>query len=189
MRKRVLIIDNHDSFTHNLVSLLKILKTKVSLVQSSEIESAQSLERYKFSHLLIAPGPNSPTDVPLCLEAILHFKHKPILGVCLGYQCIVQAYGGKIARLQEPKHGKIATITHKKHALFSKIPKEFDVCLYHSLYAKSLPPCLKSLAKSDEGVEMALTHRHYPTFGVQFHPEAILSTYGKRLIKNWLSLD
>ena len=188
MRKRVLIIDNHDSFTHNLVSLLKILKTKVSLVQSSEIESAQSLERYKFSHLLIAPGPNSPTDVPLCLEAILHFKHKPILGVCLGYQCIVQAYGGKIARLQEPKHGKIATITHKKHALFSKIPKEFDVCLYHSLYAKSLPPCLKSLAKSDEGVEMALTHRHYPTFGVQFHKEAILSQYGKRLFKNFLSL-
>lgn len=188
MKKRVLIIYNHDSFTYNLVSLLKILKAKVSLVQSTEIKSAKSLERFEFSHLLIAPGPNSPMEVPLCLEAILHFKHKPILGVCLGYQCIVQAYGGNITRLKEPKHGKIATIRHKKHSLFSKIPKDFAVCLYHSLYAKSLPPCLKSLAKSKEGVEMALAHKSYPTFGVQFHPEAILSTYGKKLFKNWLSL-
>ncbi|WP_394997708.1 anthranilate synthase component II [uncultured Helicobacter sp.] len=185
---KILVLDNYDSFTYNLVALLKSLKARVEVVQSDEFTLAKDLESFDFSHLLIAPGPNSPKEVPLCLEAILYFRHKSILGVCLGYQCIVEAYGGKIARLDSPKHGKVATIKHKKHELFAKIPKEFEVCLYHSLHAKSLPNCLKSLAKSKEGVEMALAHKRYKTFGVQFHPEAILSTYGKRLLKNWLYL-
>lgn len=127
--------------------------------------------------------------VPPSMEAILHFaKTKKILGVCLGYQCVVEAYGGEIARLDSPKHGKVVTITHILDELFKGIPKEFEVCLYHSLHAKTLPTCLKSLAISKEGIEMALVHRIYPTFGVQFHPEAILSQYGKRLFENFLSL-
>ena len=187
--KKVLIIDNYDSFTYNIVCYLRALNAKVQVIKSDELDCAKELESFCFSHLIISPGPNAPEQAPLSVEAILHFgKTKRILGVCLGYQCIVQGYGGKIARLDSPKHGKVATIRHIPNELFKGIPQEFEVCLYHSLYAKSLPPCLLSTAISQDGIEMALKHRIYPTFGVQFHPEAILSHYGKRLFRNFLSL-
>ena len=188
-RKKVLIIDNYDSFTYNIVCYLRQLKAKVRVIKSDEVDCAKKLESFCFSHLIISPGPNAPKQAPLSIEAILHFaKTKKILGVCLGYQCIVEAYGGEIAKLDSPKHGKVVTITHTQNELFKGIPKEFEVCLYHSLHTKTLPTCLKSLAISKEGIEMALVHRIYPTFGVQFHPEAILSQYGKRLFKNFLYL-
>jgi len=186
--KKILFIDNYDSFSYELVFYLKELGYKCKLIKNDEFLDVKELENFDFSHLLISPGPNSPKESGLSLEAIKYFKDKKkILGICLGHQCIAYVFGAKISKLKHPKHGKISTLKFKKDKLFKKIDKT-RVCLYHSLYVKTIPKELKILAKNKQGIVMALRHKKFPIYGVQFHPEAILSKNGKKILKNFMKL-
>ncbi|TLD87227.1 aminodeoxychorismate/anthranilate synthase component II [Helicobacter sp. MIT 05-5294] len=186
--KKILLIDNYDSFSYELVYYLKELGYQCTIIQNDSFSNAKELERFAFSHLIISPGPHSPKQSGLSLKAIKHFKNqKKILGICLGHQCIAFAFGAKIAKLKHPTHGKTSVLKFKKDKLFKKIRKT-RVCLYHSLYVKTMPKELKVLSKNKQGIVMALRHKKLPIYGVQFHPEAILSQKGKKILKNFMEL-
>lgn len=186
---KVLLIDNYDSFTYNIAQYLKELNANVHVIKNDEFADAKELLNFDYTHLIISPGPNSPKESKLSLEALEFLKYKKkILGICLGHQCIAYYFGGKIDKLKNPKHGKLTRIHFKKHPLFDGCKQGFKVCLYHSLYISKMPQVCEVLARSDEGVIMALAHKSLPIYGVQFHPEAILSEYGKELLHNFLNL-
>jgi para-aminobenzoate synthetase component II len=186
----LLFIDNFDSFTYNLVQYFQIIGTRIEVIRNNAI----SLEEYKNRHssfLVIGPGPGTPEKSGISLECIsFSAPHIPILGVCLGHQCIAALYGGNIMRAKAPMHGKTSKIIHDGKGIFFNLPQNFIVTRYHSLIVekKSLPPCLEISAETVDGEIMGLRHRDYLHMeSVQFHPEAVQSEHGLQLLQNFLS--
>lgn len=184
----ILIIDNYDSFTYNLVQYFQCLNQDVSVFKNDAI-SINEIERLSPTHLVISPGPNSPVDAGISLQVIHHFyQHLPILGVCLGHQCLAYAFGGKIISAPEIIHGKTSRIIHHKHGLFKNLPSPFSAMRYHSLAVDiaTLPSSFAIDAWANDTI-MAISHRQYPLFGLQFHPESILSEYGSSILANFIN--
>ncbi len=186
----ILVIDNYDSFTYNIVQLLGELGADVRVVRNDQItlDEAQALNADK---VVISPGPGTPDDGGVSLDVIRALgATTPILGVCLGHQCIGQAYGGVVTRAGRLMHGKTSMVYHKGGRLFTGVPSPFEATRYHSLIVEdaSLPEALQVTAFTDQGEIMALRHRTHPVYGVQFHPESILTAFGVRILRNFLEL-
>lgn len=184
----LLLIDNYDSFTYNLVQYFQILKQEVQVFEHDQI-TLDLIEKLKPQHLVISPGPGNPDQAGISLQVIERFAGRiPILGVCLGHQCIGQYFGGRIVRAKHIMHGKTSPIYHQESDLFSKLPNPLTVTRYHSLVIEpqSLPDCLKITAQDEHEEIMAVSHRDLPIYGVQFHPESIASDQGLELLNNFL---
>ena len=184
----LLMIDNYDSFTFNLVQYFGELGQDVRVFRNDQI-TVQGMADLKPDHLVLSPGPCSPAEAGICVEAIRHFAGKlPLLGVCLGHQAIGAALGGKVVRAQVQMHGKASTISTDQQGVFRGLPGQFSVIRYHSLAVEraSLPPDLMVTATSEDGEIMGLRHRSLAVEGVQFHPESILSEHGHAMLKNFL---
>jgi len=183
----IVVIDNYDSFTYNLVQAFGLLGAELCVFRNDETTLAE-LQQLKPSHIVISPGPGTPDDGGISLDVIREMgATTPILGVCLGHQCIGQAYGGQVIRAPRLMHGKTSQVYHRGDALFMGVPSPFDATRYHSLIVNEpLPDVLKVTAFTDQGEVMALRHVKYPVVGVQFHPESILTTFGVRLMQNFL---
>lgn len=186
----LVLIDNEDSFTYNLVQYFQILGEEVVVLSHHEA-SVQKIHSLKPQYLVISPGPNSPLEVPFSVEVITHFyKTLPILGVCLGHQCLAFAFNGTIHQAPHIFHGKTSLISHHGKKLFANIPTPFNVMRYHSLVVSenNLPRDFSIDATTEDGTIMAISHRKYPAFGLQFHPESILSEHGLLLLENFLNV-
>ncbi|MBE2271956.1 MAG: aminodeoxychorismate/anthranilate synthase component II [Anaerolinea sp.] len=186
----ILVIDNYDSFTYNLVQILGELGADLRVVRNDQI-TLDEVRALQPSHIVISPGPGNPDDGGVSLDVIRELgATTPILGVCLGHQCIGQAYGGVVLRAGKLMHGKTSMIYHKGDTLFVGVPSPFEATRYHSLIVEesTLPAELMVTAFADSGEIMGLRHREYPVYGVQFHPESILTAYGARILKNFLEV-
>jgi anthranilate synthase/aminodeoxychorismate synthase-like glutamine amidotransferase len=184
----IAMIDNYDSFTYNLVQYLGELGAEVSVFRNDEI-SIGEIEALKPSHIVISPGPCTPNEAGITLELIARLGARvPLLGVCLGHQAIGQAYGGKVVRARQVMHGKTSRIRHDGKGVFEKIDDDFVATRYHSLVVEraSLPACLEVTARSEDGEIMGLRHRSQAVQGVQFHPEALLTEHGHKMLQNFL---
>jgi len=184
----VLLIDNYDSFVHNLARYLRELGQPVEVRRNDAID-LDAIAAARPSHVVISPGPCRPEQAGISLEVVRRFAGEiPLLGVCLGHQCIAQAFGGRVLRADRVMHGKTSAVTHDASGLFNGVPSPFRATRYHSLVAEpgSLPADLEVTARSDDGVIMAIRHRRLPVAGVQFHPEAVLTEHGHRLLQNFL---
>jgi para-aminobenzoate synthetase component 2 len=184
----ILVIDNYDSFTYNLVQYLGELGEEVVVYRNDELDNAQ-IEQMKPDHILISPGPCTPNEAGISLQLIEHFKGKiPIMGVCLGHQAIGQAFGGEVVRAEKLMHGKTSPILHDGKSIFQGIPSPFTATRYHSLIVRrdTLPDCLEISAETEEGEIMAFRHKKYAIEGVQFHPESIITDHGLQLLRNFL---
>ncbi|WP_140627429.1 anthranilate synthase component II [Methylibium rhizosphaerae] len=184
----LLMIDNYDSFTFNLVQYFGELGEEVRTVRNDEI-TLDEIEALKPQRLVLSPGPCSPAEAGICVSAIQHFAGKlPILGVCLGHQSIGAALGGRIIRAQRQMHGKTSVITTDQRGVYAGLPRDFTVIRYHSLAIEeaSLPEVLEITARSEDGEIMGVRHRSLPIEGVQFHPESILTEHGHAMLKNFL---
>ena len=187
---RVLVIDNYDSFTFNLVQYLGELGATCEVVKNDAITPHELLER-RPKGILISPGPCTPSEAGVSLAVVEQLGAKiPILGVCLGHQTIGQAFGGRVIRAGRLMHGRTSPIQHDGRSVFSGLPSPFTATRYHSLLVEraSLPPCLEISAWTDEGEIMGLRHKSLPVEGVQFHPESILTDGGKTLLSSWLRM-
>jgi para-aminobenzoate synthetase component II len=185
---RVLVVDNYDSFTFNLVQYLEMQGARCEVVANDAIDAAQACAR-AIDAILISPGPCAPDDAGVSLALIAAAAGRiPILGVCLGHQAIAQAFGGKVVRAEQPMHGKTSPIEHDGATLFAGVERPFVATRYHSLVVEreSLPACLAISAWTREGEIMGLRHRVHAIEGVQFHPESILTVAGMLLLGNWL---
>lgn len=183
----ILVIDNYDSFTYNLVQYIRQIGIEVKIVRNDQIAIGE-IEQLNPEFLLLSPGPGNPDHAGICIEVVKHFFHKiPILGVCLGHQVIAQAFGGKIIKAKRPMHGKTSFITHDGKSIFAGLENSFKVTRYHSLIVeeKSLSQDLDITAKSEDGEIMGIRHRQYKVEGIQFHPEAILTENGLKMIQNF----
>jgi anthranilate synthase component 2 len=186
----ILLIDNYDSFTYNLVHYLGELGAEVVVHRNDAISVEQALSA-RPEGIVLSPGPCTPNEAGICLDLIAAAKDRvPILGVCLGHQAIGQVFGGKVIRAPLPMHGKTSKISHHGSDVFAGIPDRFTATRYHSLIVDraSLPDELQITAESDDGLIMGLAHKTYPVYGVQFHPESIVSEYGHELLGNFLTL-
>lgn len=186
----ILVIDNYDSFTYNLVQQLGEMGAQIEVYRNDQI-TLDEIRRLRPDQILISPGPGTPDDGGVSLDILRQLgPTTPILGVCLGHQCIGQAYGGIVARAGRLMHGKTSMIYHKGDSLFSGVPSPFEATRYHSLIVEedSLPDVLTVTAFTEQGEIMGLRHKEYPVYGVQFHPESILTTYGPRILKNFLEM-
>lgn len=186
----VLVIDNYDSFVYNLAQYLGELGWQPVVHRNDQVTVAQ-IEELAPSHIIISPGPCTPLEAGISNEAVRYFGGKiPILGVCLGHQCIGHVYGGKIGR-SLPVHGKTSTIHHDGQTIYRGLPNPFPATRYHSLIIEtdSLPDCLEVTARTPEGIIMGVRHREYVVEGVQFHPESILTEVGHDLLANFLGLS
>jgi len=185
---RVLVIDNYDSFTFNLVQYLGELGAEATVVKNDGIDAAAVAEA-AVSGVLVSPGPCTPNEAGVSLAAVLCAR-VPVLGVCLGHQSIGQAYGGNIVRAERLMHGRTSPVFHQGKGVFAGLPSPFEATRYHSLLVErgSLPDCLEITAWTEEGEIMGLAHKQRPVEGVQFHPESVLTTHGKDLIANWVRL-
>ncbi|HMM79130.1 MAG TPA: aminodeoxychorismate/anthranilate synthase component II [Pyrinomonadaceae bacterium] len=187
----LVIIDNYDSFTYNLVQYFGELGAEMRVIRNDEMTVEEMERELKPARLLISPGPGTPNDAGVSMKAIGHFAGKiPILGVCLGHQAIGQHFGGKVVRGPEPIHGKPVTIRHDGKTLFDGVPQDFNAGRYHSLVVErdGFPAELEISAESPDGLVMALRHRELPIEGVQFHPESILTEHGKKLLQNFMAV-
>ena len=185
----LLIIDNYDSFTYNLVQYLGELGADIKVIRNDEVSVDEIEGKMRPEKILISPGPGTPNGAGVSLEVIDRFAEKiPILGVCLGHQAIGQHFGGKVVRAPEPVHGKPVEVSHDGKTIFVGIDGNFNAGRYHSLVVEreSLPECLEVSAESPDGLIMAMRHRSLPLEGVQFHPESILTEHGKKMLKNFL---
>ena len=186
----ILVLDNYDSFTYNLVQYLGDLGARMRVARNDAL-SADDVEALAPEGIVISPGPGNPDGAGISLDLIRRFHTRvPILGVCLGHQAIGQAFGGTVARAQRQMHGKTSPITHDGHGVFRGLPPGFEATRYHSLVVleAGLPADLEITARADDGEIMGLRHRRYPVEGVQFHPESILTSQGKALLANFLAL-
>ena len=184
----VLLIDNWDSFVYNLARYVEELGYCAHVVRTNAI-TLQDIKKLNPSSIILSPGPCSPLEAGISIEVVnCFYKTIPILGVCLGHQVIAHAFGGQVGRARYPLHGKSAKMTHTQDGIFLDLPNPLQVARYHSLIAQSLPSCLRTTAWSEEGEIMALQHIHYPTFGVQFHPESILTEYGYDIVNQFLKI-
>lgn len=181
----MLIVDNYDSFTYNLVQYFEILGEKPVVVKND----ASLPEGLDFKRIVVSPGPGSPENSGLSMEVIAKFhKVKPILGICLGHQCIAEFFGGNVIKAKIPVHGKVSQIIHNSSEIFAGIPQNFLATRYHSLIVDkyTLPKSLEINAFTPDGVIMGLEHCDLPIYGLQFHPEAILTQYGFKLLENFI---
>jgi anthranilate synthase component 2 len=187
MTRQILFVDNYDSFTFNLVQMFRRYELESFVVRSDKIDLAE-VRRRDPDYIVISPGPKAPASAGISVELIraLH-DEVPILGVCLGMQCINEAFGGVTVRAPLPVHGKTSRVTHTGTGLFVHVPNPFQVARYHSLAVSGLSPELEVSATSDDGVVMAIQHKTTPLTGVQFHPESFLTEHGFTLIENFLA--
>lgn len=191
---KLLMVDNYDSFTYNIVQYFGELGAQVEVFRNDEITVAEieaRLNAGQLDRLVISPGPCSPAEAGISVAAIQHFAGKlPILGVCLGHQAIGQAFGGQVTRAPEPVHGKVWQVHHDGRDVFAGIPSPFAATRYHSLIVDraSLPDCLDVTAWTEDGIVMGVKHKELPISGVQFHPESIASEHGHDLLRNFLTL-
>jgi anthranilate synthase/aminodeoxychorismate synthase-like glutamine amidotransferase len=186
----ILVLDNYDSFTYNLVQYLGELGATMEVARNDAL-TVEDVERLGPEGIVISPGPGNPDGAGISLELIRRFHTRiPILGVCLGHQAIGQAFGGTVARAGRQMHGKTSTITHDGRGVFRGLPAGFEATRYHSLVVleANLPAALEISARAEDGEIMGLRHRQYPVEGVQFHPESILTKQGKALLGNFLEL-
>jgi anthranilate synthase component 2 len=185
----ILIIDNYDSFTYNLVQYLGELGADIRVVRNDEI-TLEEIRAMNPQRIVISPGPGNPDDGGISNEVIREFgPTTPLLGVCLGHQCIGQVYGGIVTNAPRLMHGKTSPVYHNGEGLFSGVPSPFNATRYHSLIVQEepIPDCLQVIAFTSEGEVMGLRHKEYPVVGVQFHPESILTEHGKRILANFLN--
>ncbi len=186
----ILLIDNYDSFTYNLFQYLSELGAEVSVVRNDAI-TLDGIARLAPERIVISPGPGYPKDAGISTAVIRRFgESQPILGVCLGHQCLGEAYGGTVDHAGEIKHGKTSLVHHDGQGVFRGLPDPFAAVRYHSLAVKgyNLPECLEVSARTDNDIIMGLRHKDYPVEGVQFHPESIATKVGKDLLKNFLEM-
>ena len=186
----IVMIDNYDSFTYNLVQYLGELGEELRVIRNDQI-TIQELEELAPDFIMISPGPCTPDDAGISLEVIRYFAGKiPLFGVCLGHQAIGQVFGGKVVRAERLMHGKTSSVFHDGKTIFEGIPSPYKVNRYHSLIVErsSLPDCLEISAWTEEGEIMGLRHKTLLVEGVQFHPESIITDYGKELLKNFIQL-
>jgi anthranilate synthase/aminodeoxychorismate synthase-like glutamine amidotransferase len=186
----ILVLDNYDSFTYNLVQYFGELGADLRVVRNDRITVAE-IEALAPERIIVSPGPCTPSEAGISSEVIKTFGPRlPILGVCLGHQCIGEVYGGEVVRADRLMHGKTSPIIHHGQGVFKDLPSPFEATRYHSLIVKrdTLPDVLEITAETAEGEIMGLRHKTLPIHGVQFHPESILTTEGKRLLKNFLEL-
>lgn len=186
----ILVIDNYDSFTYNLVQYLGELGAQLEVCRNDQT-TLQEIESLAPERIVISPGPKTPSEAGICLDVIRTFSGRiPILGVCLGHQAIGQAFGGKVIRAPEIMHGKTSLISHDGMTIFCGLPNPFPATRYHSLIVEreSLPDCLAVSATSPDGLIMAFRHKTMKVEGVQFHPESVLTDAGKQLLANFLAL-
>jgi len=184
----ILLIDNYDSFTYNLVQMLEQMDQEVKVFRNNRI-NIQDIEARNPSALMVSPGPGTPADAGISIAAINNFGPKiPVLGVCLGHQAIAAAYGAKVVRANRIMHGKTSMVFHDGHRIYQDLSNPFEAVRYHSLIVQrdSLPDCLEISAWTDDGEIMGLRHRKHRIEGVQFHPESILTNSGANLLQNFL---
>lgn len=185
---RLLVIDNYDSFTYNLVQMFRCYDLWIRVVRSDGIALDQ-VRRAAPDYILISPGPRDPAHAGISIELIRRFyREVPILGVCLGMQCINEAFGGRTVRAPLPVHGKTGRMLHRRQGLFKGLPSPFQAARYHSLMVSNCNPELVITCRSDDGVIMGMSHHRRALHGVQFHPESFLTAHGFRLIENFLEL-
>ncbi|MDA1158307.1 MAG: aminodeoxychorismate/anthranilate synthase component II [Planctomycetota bacterium] len=187
----ILLIDNYDSFVFNLARYVTELGVEAEVVRNDAVSMRDVIES-KPEAIILSPGPCTPAEAGICVELVREVSGTiPLLGVCLGHQAIAAAFGAEIRRAPEPVHGRTSLLSHEATRLFEGLPKPLRVTRYHSLIAdeKSLPDELKVTSRTDDGLVMAIEHREYPTFGVQFHPESILTQMGHALMRNFLLLS
>jgi anthranilate synthase/aminodeoxychorismate synthase-like glutamine amidotransferase len=185
----ILMIDNYDSFTYNLVQYLGQLGVETAVYRNDEI-TVEDIEALRPDAIFLSPGPRSPKDAGITVDVIKRFHQTiPIMGICLGHQAIGYAFGAEVVRADRIMHGKTSPILNDGQTIYRGLPNPLTACRYHSLILRrdSLPDCLTVTAETAEGEVMGIRHREYPVEGVQFHPESILTTNGKRLIKNFLT--
>ncbi|GAB4344499.1 MAG: aminodeoxychorismate/anthranilate synthase component II [Candidatus Abyssubacteria bacterium] len=186
----ILIIDNYDSFTYNLVQYVGVSRPDFVVYRNDKI-TVEEIAALSPDRIIISPGPGTPLDAGVSNDVILNFASKiPILGVCLGHQCMGHVYGGDVVRADRLMHGKTSMIYHVRNELFQDVPNPFEATRYHSLIVKrdTLPDCLEITAYTKEGEIMGLKHKEYPLYGVQFHPESILTRDGPKIIGNFLRI-
>jgi para-aminobenzoate synthetase component II len=184
----ILFLDNRDSFVYNLARYVRLAGEHVSVVRSDRIDLA-GIEALNPDAIVISPGPCGPDEAGISVAAIQEFSGRiPMLGVCLGHQSIGAAFGAKVCRAKQPLHGRASPFSHNGDALFYNLPKQFSIGRYHSLIVDELPSQLSATGWSEEGEIMALRHESHLTFGVQFHPESVLTEHGMVIIRNFLEL-
>lgn len=188
----ILLIDNYDSFSYNLVQLFGTLEPDIRVVRNDEI-TVEDMRQQKPDHILLSPGPGYPKDAGICEEVVRQFQGEiPILGVCLGHQAICEVYGAKICHARQLMHGKQSRVTiDNTKPIFAGLPEQVDVARYHSLVAEleTMPEELEVIAKDAKGEVMAVRHRDYDVYGLQFHPESILTPDGMKMIQNFINIE
>lgn len=187
---KILVIDNYDSFTFNLVQLIGHFTDDI-IVKRNDKVTIKEIEKINPDKIVISPGPGTPQDSGLSPQIISHFgKNKPLLGVCLGHQTIGEVFGGKVINAPNLMHGKSSQIIHDGKTLYKNISQHFEAGRYHSLIVEknSLPSVLEISSQTSDGIIMGLRHKYFPIEGIQFHPESILTKVGNQLIENWLAL-
>jgi len=185
----ILLIDNYDSFTYNIFQYLSELGEEVVVVRNDKTD-IEAIERMKPERIVISPGPSTPLHAGISNDVIKYFAPRlPILGVCLGHQCIGYSYGGRVVQADRIMHGKSSSIHHNGRGVFAGLPSPFSAIRYHSLMVQrdGLPQCFEITAWTDDGTIMGLRHRDYPLEGVQFHPESFMTEQGKELLNNFLT--
>ncbi len=185
----ILLIDNYDSFTFNLYQYIGTFTEDIRVVRNDEI-TIEEIRALAPERIVLSPGPKSPKEAGICMDVVREFcRDVPILGICLGHQCIGEAFGGTVSYAKALFHGKQSEITHSPDGIFTGIDSPVKVARYHSLAVQrgDLPECLEVTAETEDGEIMALRHRDYPVVGLQFHPESIYTEHGKRMIENFLS--
>jgi len=188
VKKKVVVIDNYDSFTYNLVQYIETLGTATQVFLNDQVDCV-TIAAEKPSGILLSPGPGTPNDAGVTLEVISSLGRSiPMLGVCLGHQSIGQAFGGQVVRADRLMHGKTSLVHHDGNSIFREMPQPFQATRYHSLVVATMgfPECLQITARTDTDEIMGLRHRSLPIEGIQFHPESFLTQDGLRLVKNWL---
>jgi anthranilate synthase/aminodeoxychorismate synthase-like glutamine amidotransferase len=187
----LLLLDNYDSFTYNLYQYLGELGAQVEVKRNDQI-TLDEIEQMQPDYIVVSPGPCTPKEAGISCQVIERFGSRiPTLGVCLGHQSIGQVYGGQVIRAPEPMHGKTSLMHHQGQGVFRNLPRPFEAIRYHSLIVatKDLPPELEITAQTTDGIIMGLRHRTYPVEGVQFHPESIMTSVGKDLLRNFLERE
>lgn len=188
----ILMIDNYDSFTYNIVQYFKELNQDITVIRNDETDINTVFDKFKFSSIVISPGPCTPEKAGISCDLIKKAaeKHIPLLGICLGFQSIGHVFGGRIIHAPTLMHGKTSKIYHNAEGIFSDIPSPYNATRYHSLIIapESIPKCLKVTAKTIDGIIMGIQHTSLPIFGVQFHPESILTEHGHKLLENFINI-
>ena len=185
----ILLIDNYDSFTFNLYQYIGIFADEIKVVRNDKITISE-IEQLQPERIVLSPGPKSPKEAGICMDVVKTFYDKiPILGICLGHQCIGEALGGTVSYARQLFHGKQSLIDHDGSSIFTGIDTPIKVARYHSLAVQSddLPDCLRVLARTEDGEIMAMRHKDYPVVGLQFHPESIYTEHGKRMVENFVN--